>query len=424
MKPTIWREFGLCMTTVGLVLSCGCASAPKSEGTQRAAMLCEPAPANWEANLELVRHRAAAWLQIVEMGQSSSSAPRLAILSYPEGAPELARRSFIYDAALAVLYFSWIDEVERAEGLVNTLIALQGRDGAWGFSFDVDRDGFYDVGYTRAGSIAWVAHALAYFGQRFEHKEAVFAARKAARHLVRQRVNDANAAHHGLVRAGRGSHDPSSGRRKLVVPVDFAVTEHQFDVHMALANAYPRAAELLAASVIERLWLDGAGRFAVGAGPQGLDEQRALDASGGWGALWLWSIGERERARRSLAYTLEHFTAQTERIGGYVPYLDPIDGHSPQSARDLIFVEGSLGVGLAALRLGERAVARGALEMAVHLSCASGPGIPYANRDVAMFPAIPAGASTLWFLFLEREYSTGKRAPLFESLWVEPIEES
>jgi hypothetical protein len=76
-------------------------------------------------------------------------------------------------------------------------------------------------------------------------------------------------------------------------------------------------------------------------------------------------------------------------------------------------VEGTLGVGLAAHRLGQPAVAEAALRTATALACAHGPGIPTANRLAHDFVVEPGVAPTIWFLFLEREVRTGAPAPLF-----------
>ena len=88
-----------------------------------------------------------------------------------------------------------------------------------------------------------------------------------------------------------------------------------------------------------------------GIGPEIADATlRALDAAGGWGALWLEARGDLPRARRSLSYTVNAFVAKQASLSGYRPYLDPVDGPATPLDTDLIFVEGSLGVALAAHR--------------------------------------------------------------------------
>ena len=198
--------------------------------------------------------------------------------------------------------------------------------------------------------------------------------------------------------------------------LDSAVTEHQFDAQLALESLGRPLATRLAARIMDRLWLEDEGRFALAAHPARLDRRRALDAAGAWGALWLLSRGEGERARRSLEYALKNFAVKDRTLRGFRPYLDPVEG--PQSVRpeDLIFVEGSLGVGLAAHRLGQPLVAREALGLAAQLSCSSGGGLPYANVEAAGFSTLPGAASTLWFLLLEREVRTGEPSPLFRPI--------
>ncbi|MFU8804988.1 MAG: hypothetical protein ACNA8W_14340, partial [Bradymonadaceae bacterium] len=293
-------------------------------------------------------------------------------------------------------------------------------DGGWGFSFEPIEGGFYDVGYVRTGAVAWAGWALASYGQAFDDDEALDAARNVLTFIDAHKVHDDGISHSaephiGLYRAGTGHYDPRTGVRTLGVPVDFTVTEHQFDVHMLLDALDESRADALAEQIQETLWLDSEDRFAVGANPQGLDHRRALDAAGGWGALWLMSIDKDDMARRSLSYTMENFaTRDGTRAGGFVPYLDPLDGYDPASR--VVFVEGSLGVGLAALRLGQEEKAEEILRFAARLGCERGPGIPYADRRDEIFIPIPAAASTLWFLFLEREWTTGERAPAFRPL--------
>ena len=410
---------------LALLLTGACAtSAPPQERRARCGLDTRPFP----AVAEEVRAEAERWLTFVEYHPGAThdagpSQPRrqlrpvdggrhLALLSYadaPRGDPT-ANRSFVYDDALALLWLTATGAEEKARALAHTLVAIQNPDGTWGFSFGLD--GFYNASYVRMGAVAWAAHALATFVQRYPDPPAAAAASKAAQALLAARRERAPAAV-GLIEGGRGRW---SLDQKYFLP-DFrfraAVTEHQLDAHMALAALEPQAAATLARQMISTLWMEPEGRFAAAADNTGAEASRVLDASGAWGALWLDSIGEEALARRSLAYALRTFATSDGRYRGYRPYLDPVDG--PISAMDpqLIFVEGTLGVGLAALRLGDRATAEAVLRTAVELACDHGPGIPYANRNAPNVPATPAAAPTLWFLMFERELRTGQRAPIW-----------
>ncbi len=358
--------------------------------------------------IETTRVEARDWIEMtVFTGRSGREG--LAVLSYPTGPASVQGRTFLYDQALAILWYTWVGEVQTAKRLATTLIDVQMANGAWGFSFQAQGEQFYDRRYVRTGAVAWAAWALAYYGDTIGDGQAVEAALEALKFLDTKRIDAQGNQNHELYTAGLGYHDPQTGQRTLGVPLDFVVTEHQLDIHMVLATFHRARAEALAERVVDRLWIEEEGRFAVGAHGEELDRRRALDAAGGWGALWLLSVGQTELARQSLGYTVAHFGA--DRYGGYVPYLDEIDEYDPQE--EVVFVEGSLGVALAALRLGEPDLARQILLGTAQLGCDGGPGIPYADRRRGSFADTPALAPTIWFLMVEREMRTGKRAPVF-----------
>jgi len=358
----------------------------KDAGARRAAPLAAPAPAG-------------------EM---------MAVRSFPDAtAGILAGRSYIYDNALALLWFAWTGDEKRASGIAATLLASQDRDGAWGAYLPLDGDDCYNAAYVRTGVVSWAAYALAYHAERYASKPALAGARSATAYLERALVSDVGKETVGMIAGGRGRwiDDHNFDAAYLM---DSAVTEHQLDAQLALARLGRPLAGKLAAQIMGRLWLEDEGRFALAAHPARLDRRRALDAAGAWGALWLLARGERERARRSLDYALKNFATRDRTLRGFRPYLDPVEG--PQSVRpeDLIFVEGSLGVGLAAHRLGQPRVAQEALGLAAQLSCSARGGLPYANVEAAGFSTQPGAASTLWFLLLEREMRTGEPSPLFQ----------
>lgn len=369
-----------------------------------------------EAKRHAAVRRARRWLDLVEYAPATlGRQPALAILSYPDGAgadepASLARRSYVYDDALALLWFTWTGQQARAAGLAETLLYLQQPDGAWGFSFATDADTADYDHYVRSGTVAWAAHALGYFGQRYGRPRAIRAAKRAARWLREMRLGG-RGVDRGLVSAGRGR--PSRAAR-ADQPLPFAISEHQFDAHMVLASYEPEAAERLAERIMQVLWLEADGRFAVAASADGVNEARALDAAGAWGALWLLSVGERARAGRSFEFAREHFATDRAGLFGFRPYEDAVDGYDPGAQPGHVFVEGTMSMGLAAARLGDEQTAARVLATGVALSCATPGGVPYSNVALPGFSTRPAAASTLWFLFLEREIATGMRAPLFD----------
>ncbi|HXU83218.1 MAG TPA: hypothetical protein VN914_17610, partial [Polyangia bacterium] len=118
----------------------GCASAPAvPDGRARCGLGTRP----FDQVRETVRREAEAWLAFVEFhpGASYDSGPsppkrrlqpvdggkHLALLSYPDapaGDPT-ARRSYVYDDALALLWLTATGDEPRARALAHTLVALQ-----------------------------------------------------------------------------------------------------------------------------------------------------------------------------------------------------------------------------------------------------------------------------------------------------------
>lgn len=392
-----------------IVVAAGVVSAGCSSGPDERQQSAEPRPDS-PGPFETARAEAEDWLQLESFELEGGTA--LAVRSFPDGPDHLVDRTFLYDQALALLWFSWTGDDQTARRLARTLVDRQLEDGSWGFSFETGADGFYDDGYIRTGAVAWAGWALAYHADRTGDEEAREAARSARSFLETTRIERDDSRVHLLYGAGRGYHDPKTGERTLGEPVDFVATEHQLDAHMMLEALDGEAGDELRHRILEVLWVPDQNRFAMGASHDDVDYRRALDAAGGWGALWLLSVDRSDLARASLDYTLDEFPAHSADLdGGFTPYLDPADGLDPDD--ELIFVEGSLGVALAALRLDDEPTTRQILEMAVQLADRSGPGIPYANLSAGHFEAVPAAASTIWFLMVAREYATGQSAPVF-----------
>ncbi|QDG50342.1 hypothetical protein FIV42_06225 [Persicimonas caeni] len=405
--------FVLVVAPVGFGCQCHTASVKRAE--QKPVECPKPTEANVEEVRQAARQRANQFLEVVEYAPATLGPSKaLAVLSYPRAEGSLGSRSFVYDDALALLWFAWSGQQAKASGIAETLIYLQNPDGSWGFSFGTKYPADYHASYVRNGTVAWAAHALGYFGERYGQPRAIRAARRGADFLRRMRLGG-NTLDRGLVSAGYNSastpYDAPPGPT-----LQYAVTEHQFDAHFVLARWEPSTAERLAERMNEVLWLDEEGRFAVAVASDRLNDNRALDAAGAWGALWLLSTGERERAVQSYRYALDHFETDAGELYGFRPYEDSVDGYDPVQAPEHIFVEGTMSMGLAAHRLGDRDTAQKVVATGVALSCRGENGLPYSNVEVPGFSTRPAAASTIWFLFLDREMATGQNAPVFESI--------
>ncbi|AWV88350.1 hypothetical protein DN745_02925 [Bradymonas sediminis] len=372
------------------------------------------------------RKRAEDWLQLAEYQAASlPGAPAMALLSFPQATTSISRRSYLYDNALALLWYAWKGQYSRARALAQTLRYLQLEDGSWGYSFHLDNPQDHHARYIRSGAVAWAAHALAYFGTQFGEPAALLSAQRAARFLESMRLGGSGPTR-GLVSAGRGL--PSTLMEAPPSPkLGFAVSEHQFDAHIVLARFFPMQAERLAEQMLDVLWLKRPGRFAVAAGAERVDTRRALDAAGAWGALWLLGAGHPQLAAQSYRYSRETFASSALLVGhakhgpvtlklqGFRPYEDDIDGYDVDAAADHIFVEGAMGMGIAAHRLGDPETAQKMLRTGIALSCTGAPGIPYSTVQLPGFSTHAAAAPTLWFLFLEREMATGRDAPIFSA---------
>ncbi|MSP90885.1 MAG: hypothetical protein EXR79_03630 [Myxococcales bacterium] len=337
-----------------------------------------------------------------------------AVISFPDpdrfaGAPDgfsrLVTRSWVYDAALVVLWRVRTGDVAAAARLLDTLAALQREDGAWGFSFAVENDGFYNAAYVRTGAVAWVVYAFAKY-QRYSGDRRFAEVLAAGVGWLLGQIDPRT----GLVRAGSGRwlgpdrFDPDA-------VADFTATEHVLDAWFALraaALADPElnrryaldgAADRLAAAAEARLWLPATRRYAQGAGATHTDTRSALDAAGTWAALYALAHGQPLRARGVLDWVAAEHAIAVAGWRGLRPYA--------RAAPDTWFVEGSLAVAMVLARLGALAEARATLHPFAQLACSGGVPLVYSPIWREDFPLSPAAAPTVWFLFAADEVAHG-----------------
>lgn len=352
------------------------------------------------------------WPQGVEAGALVSS------YLIPDGGagipPDFARlegRSFLYDDALLALERIRRSEEEGSREVLAALAALQLDDGSWGFSVGMF-DGFYDAGFVRSGTVAFVVYAFAKYLERFGQGEPwiLEAAERGAAWLLAQRSEST-----GLLNAGRGVWSRDGAYFRATGAVEFLATEHQLDAFFAFAalgrvlpsGPYSEAASALASSLRTKLWLEEEGRFAQGAVDGALDRGSALDAAGSWAALFLLACGEEAKARRALEWIDRHHSIHSEGWRGYMPYDE-----GPR----LWFVEGSVAIALAWHRL-DPSSGRGMDELAKLAALGEEERwpLPYSTEWGEGFPKAPAAGPTLWYLLVEEEIR-GDAAPF---LWSE-----
>ncbi|MEY3012082.1 MAG: hypothetical protein RIT45_817 [Pseudomonadota bacterium] len=329
----------------------------------------------------------------------------------PVGLGRLRDRSYVYDNALYALLRTAEGRQSSARAVLDTLVALQRPDGAWGFSFAIAEDGFYNVGYVRTGTVAWVLYAMARYEARFGGGRYVASMRRAGAFLLARADPQ-----HGLLRGGFGRWSQDGARFLPMDAPTWASTEHNLDAAFAgrAASAvdpdglYPDGVEL-AGRVAARLYLADAGHYARGLQPNGPDRVVALDSVGTWSALLDLARGDLERALRGLE-------AVDRLLGGRDgPWRiwRPGDEH----AADTWFVEGSVARAIALGRADRRGAALDDLRQLGRWACAGGVPLTYASRWARDFPVTPAVAPTVWFVFAAREL-VGGHGP---ELWNESL---
>lgn len=347
---------------------------------------------------------------------------RAAVRSYsiPPGhplEPYLGDRSFVYDDALALIALSLDGRRDEARAVGNTLVALLTADASLGFSFSVASPSFYNVRYVRAGTVAWAGYALALHDALTGERRFTPAARRVADRLLATRVESPTDPRRGLIPGGRGAWRDHYRRFDAEHVASYCATEHQVDAYFLLdalaatdpTGRYRVAADELAARVVEALWMPAEGRFAVAVTARGAVPDRALDAAGAWGALFLLARGDLARAGQALDYTLRTFAMERDGRRGFAPYAGAIDDYPGVDLSRTLFAEGTAGVALALLRSGRVAEAAELSESLRSLQRDGGGGVVYATPAAEDFPDLPAAAPTAWLLFLERERRDHRR---------------
>jgi len=343
-----------------------------------------------------------------------------AVLSFPNperfaggdaGFGAVRDRSFVYDDALVALWLTSRHNPSGARRILQSLAALQRSDGAWGFSFSVRGDGFYNASYVRAGTVAWTVYAFARYAEAFGDARFAATLERGVSWLLRQRD-----AASGLVLAGSGRWQDASSYDPAYV-ADFAATEHQVDAWFALtaaagadpaleARLHLRAAVAELEAAMEReLWLVTLGRYAQGLTAAGPDVGSALDAAGTWTTLFALATDQAAQATAALTWVLRQHPIRVAGWDGLRPYL----GAAPATW----FVEGSLALPIALARMGRLPEARKALQPFFDLACAGGVPLVYSPLWAADFPLSPATAPTVWFLFAGAEVLRGEPAFLW-----------
>lgn len=201
--------------------------------------------------------------------------------------------------------------------------------------------------------------------------------------------------------------------------VQWVSTEHNIDAFFFLRklaatagnSTYAAAAERIERALVVRAWLPDAGQMTRGIDVSGPDRHLALDCAS-WGALFLCAAGERLKAETSLAVARTRYASRDPatsargcRPHAHAPLFEnrvladffrsriPVDDWDRVEG---VWPEGTAGVALAALRLGDREAAQRLLSDLEPLRGADG-ALPAFTREIPFeLDAQPSLASTLW----------------------------
>jgi len=386
---------------------------------------------------------------------------RRLLVSYdvsPKDSPRGYNRSATYDNALAALVFLAAGQRDRAAFTLHALARLVRADGSLWAGYNTannwPEEGDHGSAVVRAGAVGWVGYALTFYlarqpacaGDRGCEQERAFfleTAQRLATYLLSLQVNAPGDRRDGLLRLGSGSV-----RLAYRADVNNVVEVYKDEPALGISTenniscwfflrqlaaltgdaGAKQAAERIQGALLRAGWNDGLGEFNQGFDADGIaDRSRALDCAS-WGALFLLAAGDTARATRALGTIDENFSARSGPATGYRPYSEDRVYGDPDVARffypdnpdkrwrdlPLVWSEGTLGVALAWLRLGQAERAR---KLAVGLSAlqVQNSGLRYASLSVPFqMGDAPSVAASSW-LFFVAEALAGN--PVANQIW-------
>ncbi|EFG5125909.1 phage tail protein [Escherichia coli] len=311
-------------------------------------------------------------------------------------------RTYTYDQAVSAIALM-AQGHSQTERFVRGLFAIVGSGGSEGsVPFFVNRMSAQTSSpYYRTGNAAWVAYALAYYLLKYPDGEMAVVARdkltQCAEWIETFRVADNGDIRYGLYTSGSGRY--LDGVFYPDFKADWCTSEHQFDLWFLFDlmgrvgfTGYAEKAKALADAIMEKLWVEGEGRFYAGMQTTGPDKASPLDCAS-WGGLFVANF-DTEKARRCFTY-LDRFWYATHDATGYTPY-HPKYGY-PNKQRG-VWVEGSAGVALLARRLGDDATAMDILARLAPLRTRYGyiDSSDYPDNDD--MPPWPSSCNTAWMI--------------------------
>ena len=405
------------------------------------------------------------WLQTQATPNTAVPDPdpsrRRLLLSYdvpPAKSPTGFHRSFTYDDALAAISFVITGEMDSAALTLDALARLVRPDGSLWFSYSTANswpdESDHDSAMVRAGSIGWVGYALAFYmthapacpavnaGCVRERASLLAAGVRLGNYLLSLEAHEHDHPARGLLRQGYGTirlayrpeaHDVVEEYQD--VPALGFSTENNISSWFFLRALgrltgearWAEAAGRIQNALMRVAWDEQIGQFDQGFSPGGQrDAGKALDCAS-WGALFLLAAGDPDKARKALGNLENYYGSRDGEASGYRPYFDerifpsfeigkfyfPSDPRKQWRELPLVWSEGSLGVALAYLRMGQTERARQIIEGLRTLQVPAS-GIRYASRSVPhQMSDAPSVAASTWFVFLAEALAGNPRAEQF-----------
>lgn len=360
-----------------------------------------------------------------------------------EAYPYVFSKASLYDNALAIIAFSMAGELGLAERIIEAASRILSPDNDLWFTFNTHNSWPNKDDHTgaivRSGASAWLGYAIVYYlktrlienpklleqdNQAMNHLK--IARSIADRILVRQ-VKDPKDPRYGFFTGGEGRYsyrwsEDRKGIEEYFIPgpVPWVSVEHNFDIFFFLRDLarisgdrkYQSATTLLKRSILQRAWNETLHQFNRGQRLDGADPVQALDCAS-WGAMFLQAVGQQTQAEASLK-TVSNYLVRSGRGRGYKPYINlllyeglkvntlffPDDPEKNWNDLPLIWPEGSLGVAMAYIKMGNSREAVELLESVLTLQDPEG-GLPYATETLRFqFSRNPSVAGTAWLVMV------------------------
>ncbi len=350
-------------------------------------------------------------------------------------------KASIYDNALAIIAFSMVGEYSLAEKVIEAASRVLSRDGDLWFTFNTHNswpnENDHGGAINRSGASAWLGYAITYYLKsrlvdnpsllQQDHVAINFIkiAQSIADKILLRQITNRKDPRYGLFTGGEGSYIykknvETNNLEEVFAPgsIQWASMEHNIDIYFFLrdlarltgSKKFNSSANLLKQSISEKSWNEQIGQLNRGHRLDGPDSAKALDCSS-WGAMFLLAIGENKKAKIALESSSKYQVNLNGYIG-YKPYIDlplyeepeinslffPEDPGKNWNELPMIWPEGSLGVAMAQIKIGDKVKAEQILKSMIHLQDSEG-GLPYATENLKFqFSKNPSVAGTAWLV--------------------------